>query len=328
MTRAVLRRMLATVPLLIALAALVFVLADAAPGSPVDRILGDRPVPPEVRERLETAWGTERPVLSRFASWLFGALRFGDLGWSYSRGTTVARVLGSALPASISLGAAALAVQLLSGFLIGITSARRPNGWLDRLLGSGTVVLYSIPTFWLGVMAILVFAVIVPLFPPSSSRSVGAESWPWLARALDRTWHLALPALVLGLGSAAGLARHVRAAIVRAVTEPFCRAARARGASGRRVLMAHALREALPPALTLTGISLPFLFSGSVVIEVVFGWPGLGRVAYEAVRAEDLPLVAAATVLAGAGVVGGNLLADLGLIACDPRLRGTARASR
>jgi peptide/nickel transport system permease protein len=326
--RAVVRRAAAAIPLLLVLAAVVFVLADAAPGSPIDRIVGDRPVPPEVRQRLEAAWGTDRPVLARCASWLSAAVGHGDLGWSFSRGTSVARVLESALPATLLLGAAALTVQLLSGLGLGVVSARRPNRALDRFFGSGTLVLYSVPTFWLGVMAILLFAVAFPIFPPSSTRSVGSEAWPLLPRLADRGWHVALPALVLGLGSAAGLARHVRAAMVRAGAEPFCRAARARGASRRRVLLGHAFREAIPPVLALTGISLPFLFSGSLVVEVVFGWPGLGRVTYEAVQAEDLPLVAAATLLSATAVVAANLLADIGLMAADPRLRAPGRGSR
>jgi peptide/nickel transport system permease protein len=312
---AVARRAAIALPLLFAVAVAVFVLADAAPGSPLDRLLGDRPIPPEIRERLEAAWGTDRPVLERCFRWIGGAAFHGDLGWSTSRGAAVSRILGEGLPPTLLLGLAALCVQLAVGLGSGIASSFRPGRWLDRLLGSGTLILYAIPTFWLGVMAILVFAIDLGLFPAASSRSIGSESWPLASRAWDRIWHLSLPALVLGFGSAAGLARHVRAAMVRAVSEPFCRAARARGATTRRVLLLHAFREAIPPALAIAGLSLPFLVSGSLVVEVVFGWPGMGRIAYEAVRAEDLPLVAACAVVAA------NFLADVGLMAADPRIR-------
>lgn len=321
MIGAVLRRAAAGVPILLAVAVLVFVLADAAPGSPIDSLLGDRPIPPEVRERLEEAWDTDIPVALRCGRWIGNVLLHGDLGWSSSRGMPVSRVLGAALPATLLLGAAALLAHLVVGLSAGCASARRPGGALDRVIGAGTLVLYAAPTFWLGVMAILLFSVTFPVFPPSSSRSVGSEVWSVPARVLDQAWHVSLPALVLGVGSAAGLARHVRAAMLRASSEPFCRAARARGASSRRVLLVHAFREAVPATIALTGLSLPFLVSGSLVVEVVFGWPGMGRVAYEAVRAEDLPLVAAATLLSAAAVVTANLLADVGLLATDPRAR-------
>lgn len=321
MIRAVLRRAAAGVPILLAVAVLVFVLADAAPGSPIDALLADRPVPPEVRERLEEAWGSDAPVAVRCLRWIGNALAHGDLGWSSSRGMPVARVLESALPPTLLLGCAALLAHVLTGLGAGLLSARKPGRALDRTIGAGTLVLYAAPTFWLGVMAILFLSVLFPVFPPSSSRSIGSESWPLSARIVDRAWHVALPALVLGVGSAAGLARHIRASMLRALSEPFCRAARARGASTRRVLVAHAFREAVPAAIAVTGLSLPFLVSGSLVVEVVFGWPGMGRVAYEAVRAEDLPLVAATTLLSSAAVVTANFLADVGLAAADPRAR-------
>lgn len=325
MIRAVLRRAAAGVPILLAVAALVFVLADAAPGSPIDGLLADRPIPPEIRDRLEEAWGSNRPVAVRCALWIGNLLVHGDLGWSSSRGMPVSGVLGGALPSTLLLGFAAFLTHVLVGLGAGLASARRPGRALDRSIGAGTLVLYAAPTFWLGVMAILFLSVAFPLFPPSSSRSIGSESWSVFARIVDRAWHVALPALVLGFGSAAGLARHVRAAVLRALSEPFCRAARARGASSRRVLLFHAFREAVPAAIAVTGLSLPFLVSGSLVVEVVFGWPGMGRVAYEAVRAEDLPLVAAATLLSAAAVVAANLLADIALVVADPRARGAVR---
>lgn len=328
MGRFLLRRLASAVPILLAVAVAVFVLVDLAPGSPLDRVLGDRPVSPEIRERLEAAWGASRPASERLLSWLADAATRGDLGWSVSRGAPVSRVLGGALPATLALGASALAVLLLTGVGIGVLGARRPGGAIDRTLGTTTLVLYALPTFWLAVMAILLFAVLLPVFPASSSRSVGSEAWPALRRGADLAWHVALPALVLGVGSAAGLARHVRGAMARAVAGRSATAARARGAGGTRVLFVHAFRNALAPVAAVTGLSLPFLVSGSLVVEVVFGWPGMGRIAYEAVLAEDLPLLAASTLLSAALVVAGNLAADLLLLASDPRVRAGEIGSR
>ena len=314
------RRLLSAVPLVAGVLTLTFLLVEAAPGRPADLLLGDGPVPPEMRARIEAAYGLDQPAYARYASWIGSALR-GDLGWSISRGRTVRSVLADALPHTIGLAAAALAVQLLLGVLLGALHVVRPGGALDHGLGLAGLVLASVPTFWLGLMAILLLAVAVPIFPPSSAHSIGADAWSFPARVLDALWHVALPSLVLGLGSAAIIARFVRAGLVQALGEGFVRAARARGASRTRLLVVHALPAAAGPVITLAGLQLPVLVSGAVVVEVVFGWPGMGRVTYDAVMAQDVPVVLAAVLLATILVIAGNLLADLGLALVDPRLR-------
>jgi peptide/nickel transport system permease protein len=268
-----------------------------------------------------------RPAPLRYLSWIGHAMR-GDLGWSLSRGRAVKSVFADALPPTIALAGAALAIQLFFGVLIGALHVVKPGGALDHALGSAGLVLVSVPTFWLGLMAILLFAVAVPIFPPSSAHSIGADSWSLPARAVDLLWHLALPAMVLGAGSAAIVARFLRAGLVTALGEGFVLAARARGASRRRVLLVHALPAAAGPVLTLAGLQLPLLVSGSLVVEVVFGWPGMGRVTYDAVTAQDLPVVLAAVLLATVLVIVGSLLADVGLALVDPRIRGRRQASR
>lgn len=300
---------------------LTFVLVEAAPGTAADLVAAERPLSPEARARLDAAFGLDRPPLARYASWLAGAAR-GDLGWSISRGRPVATVLASALPATLLLAGLALAVQLSLGLSLGALHVVRPRGVLDHAAGVVGLSLASIPTFWLALMAILALAYHVPLFPPSSSRSIGAEGWAMPLRALDALWHAALPAAVLGLGAAAALARYVRAGLLRALGEGFVRAARARGVSSRALVTRHALRATLPPIVTLAGVSLPALISGSLVVEVVFGWPGMGRLAYDAVVARDLPVVLATVLVATVVVVVGSLAADLGLAWADPRARG------
>jgi peptide/nickel transport system permease protein len=321
------RRLLSAVPLIAGVLTLTFLLVEAAPGRPSDLLLGDGPVTPELRARVEAAYGLDQPAYARYASWIGNALR-GDFGWSISRGRKVTSVLADALPHTIGLAAAALSIQLLLGVLLGALHVVRPGGPLDHGLGLAGLVLASVPSFWLGLMAILLFAVAVPIFPPSSAHSVGAEAWSLPARAIDTLWHAALPALVLGLGAAAIVARFVRAGLVAALGEGFVRAARARGASKTRVLWVHALPAAAGPVITLAGLQLPVLVSGAVVVEVVFGWPGMGRVTYDAVLAADLPVVLAAVLLATILVIAGNLLADLGLAFADPRLRIGRKASR
>jgi peptide/nickel transport system permease protein len=321
------RRLLSAVPLIAGVLTLTFLLIEAAPGRPADLLLGDGPVTPELRARVEAAYGLDQPAYVRYAHWIGNAFR-GDLGWSLSRGRKVTSVLADALPLTIGLAAAALSIQLLLGILLGALHVVRPGGVLDHGLGWVGLLLASVPSFWLGLMAILVFAVALPIFPPSSAHSIGANAWSVPARLLDTLWHALLPSLVLGLGAAAIIARFVRAGLVTALGEGFVRAARARGASSARVLWIHALPAAAGPVITLAGLQLPFLVSGAVVVEVVFGWPGMGRVTYDAVMAQDLPVVLAAVLLATILVIAGNLLADLGLAFVDPRLRLGRTTSR
>src|SRR5215510_3526007 len=203
-------------------------MVESAPGNASDAFLGDRPVPREVRERIEAAYGLDRPAPVRFLHWTGDLLLHADLGWSVSRGKPVSRVLVDALPNTILLAGAAFLVHLALGLALGLASARFPHGWLDRTLHGLGLTLYSMPTFWLGLMAILAFSYFVPVFPPSSARTVGSEGWPLLSRLADTCWHLALPAAVLGVASAAAMGRFVRAGLLRSLAEGFVRAARAR----------------------------------------------------------------------------------------------------
>lgn len=315
------RRLAAAIPLLLGVLVLTFVMVEAAPGKASDALLGDRPVPKEVRERIEAAYGLDRSAPSRFFRWTGDLLLRGDLGWSISLGRPVSRVIADALPNTMLLAGAAFLVHLAAGLALGLASARFPHGWLDRTLGALGLTLYSMPTFWLGLMAILGLSYFVPVFPPSSVRSVGSEGWPLPFRLADACWHLALPAAVLGTASAAAMGRFVRAGLLQSLGEDFVRAARARGVGGGRLFFAHALRSSLLPVITLLGLSLPILVSGSLVTEVVFGWPGMGRLAYEAILAEDIPVVLATTLLTSFLVILGSLLADIATALADPRVR-------
>jgi peptide/nickel transport system permease protein len=233
----------------------------------------------------------------------------------------VAEVLGRALPPTLLLAGTALSIHLAVGISLGALSATRRGRRAERILDAAGMAIYAMPTFWVGLMALLTLSYLLGLFPFSSTRSVGAEHWSWGWRAADLAWHLALPAGVLGLTSAAAMARVVREGLLRTLGEHFVRAAHARGLGRGRVLLVHALRNALIPVINLVGLSLPALLSGSLVVEVVFAWPGMGRVTYDAMRAHDLPVVLATTLWATLLVVAGSLAADLAMAAADPRVR-------
>jgi peptide/nickel transport system permease protein len=317
----VVRRLAVAVPLALGVAMVAYVLMESAPGGPADLLLGNRPVPPEVRERIEHAYGFDQPAAVRYVRWISALTLRGELGWSHSQSRPVTEVMADALPPTLLLAGTALVLHVLVGVALGVLSAARRRRWPDRVLTLVSLTLYAMPTFWLGLMAILGMSYVVPLFPASSMQSVGADGWPLARRIADVAWHLVLPSAVLGLASAAAMTRFVRAGLIETLAQDFVRSARARGLGRRRVIVAHALRNALIPVVNLIGMSLPILVSGSLVTEVVFAWPGMGRVTYDAIRAQDFPIVLAAMLLASLLVVVGNLLADLAMAIVDPRVR-------
>ena len=314
------RRLAASALLLLLVLTLTFALVHAAPGRPVDQLVMPGPGLVERQARLERALGLDRPLHEQYVAWLGAAAR-GDWGTSFVQGRPVARVIAEALPATALLALAALAVQYAFALALGLWSARRRDRLADHAIRAVSLLLYSIPLFWLGLMAILVLGLLWPVFPAGSMYSPGAERLGTAARLADLARHLALPALVLGLGSGGGTVRFVRNSLLDVLGEDFVRTARAKGLSERRVVGVHALRNALSPLLQLLGLTLPALLNGSLVVEVVFAWPGLGRLIFQAINTRDLPVVLATTAVGGALVLAGNLLADLLHAAADPRVR-------
>jgi peptide/nickel transport system permease protein len=316
----ILKRLLLAVPLALGAATLVFILMTSAPGSPVDQWIGNRPVSPEIRERLEQAYGLDRPAPERYVKWLSSVFLRGELGWSHSRSRPVRQAIAEALPATLLLSGTALFIHLVAGIGLGLWSALS-RGRIVRGIHGASLALYAMPVFWVGLMAILLLSIRIPLFPPSSMRSIDAVDLGTFGRGLDILWHLVLPATVLGLSSAAGLSRFVKGGLLEALAKPFVHAARARGLHQRAVTIRHALRPALIPVVNVVGVAIPILVSGTLIIEVVFGWPGMGRLTYDAIQAHDLPVVLAATLMAAILVILGNLAADIAMISLDPRIR-------
>jgi ABC-type dipeptide/oligopeptide/nickel transport system permease component len=319
-----LRRLAAAAAIVFAVVTLVFFAIHLAPGTPF-LPSGELPLDPAVEAGLRERFGLDRPLPAQYASYL-GALARGDLGESFSQQRPVALALKEAIPNTVVLAATALAIDLLLGLAVGALQAAYARRRLDSLLTHVTLFVYSLPTFWLGLVLLLVFGQGLHWFP------VGGVVDPVLhqalspaGRLLDRLRHLALPALTLGLVGAAGTARFQRAALLEALSQGFVKAARAKGLSESRVLLGHALRNALLPTITLMGLALPFLLTGSVVIETVFAWPGMGKLAADAVLSRDYPLVTATTLAATVLVVGGSMVADLLYAAADPRV-GRERA--
>jgi peptide/nickel transport system permease protein len=299
----------------------VFVILHLAPGDPTAAYFNPN-IPPEVLDRIRVNLGLDRPLWEQYLRWI-RAFVVGDWGYSYSQFRPVAAVIGDALPNTLLLGGVSLVVIFLVGCAVGAAQAIRQYGALDQSLTFVALFLYSMPGFWLGLMLVLLVSsgVIGLRLPVSGMTSVDHVFLsPW-GKVVDVARHLVLPVLALGLGSAAGVARYMRGETLEVIGQDYVRTARAKGLPERRVILRHALRNALIPVISLLGLWLPLLFGGALVIEVVFSWPGMGRLLYESILARDYPVVLAATFLFGLLVVAGNLVADLLYAVADPRIR-------
>ncbi|HET7585472.1 MAG TPA: ABC transporter permease [Gemmatimonadaceae bacterium] len=321
MRRLIVRRALTGVVMVFVVATLAFVLLHLAPGDPLAVTL-DRPyVTPAVRAAWRHTYGLDRPLGAQYLLYLRDLAR-GDLGYSFSLRRPVAAALAVALPRTLLLMSLALAVSFVGGVAVGLFQARRHGSPADHAAGGVMLAFYSVPDFWLAIIMMLVFAYWLPFFPTSGM--VDPVIHPYLGfwgRMRDLGTHLVLPVATLALLSAAAISRFQRAAALDVSRQDYVRTARAKGVPERSVFLRHILRNALLPVITLLGLAFPALLGGSVFVEQVFAWPGMGYLTVNAVAARDYPLVTAVVVVGSALVVVGNLLADLLYAWVDPRLR-------
>ena len=321
MTAFVVRRLAQALLIAFGVATLTFVLLHLAPGDPFAGASDSPYVSPQMIEQARRNFGLDQPLHLQYARYLANLVR-GDLGTSFSLHRPVLDAFRYAIPNTLLLALTALLIDFTLGIGIGVVQGMRPHSRLDRALSAATLLLYSLPIFWLGLMLLLVFGEQLGWLP------VGGVSDPVLdplrsplGKFVDRLQHLLLPALTLGLVGAAATARYQRAAMLDVIGQDFIRTARAKGLSERAVALRHALPNALLPIITLFGLALPMLLSGAVLVETVFSWPGMGKLTVDAVLRRDYPVVTGAALLAGMMVVVGNLLADLAYRMVDPRTR-------
>ncbi len=306
------RRALQAVLLVAITLTLTFLLLDLAPGDPLARYL-DPGVDPADVERIRHSLGLDRPLLVRFASWA-GAFVTGDFGMSLSAHRPVRDILAETIPRTLVLTSIALSVQLVLGIAAGTFAARhRKRAW-DRIVSFIVILLYAVPPFYLAYLLITLLAVENSWLPTAGMVTPGSEGGGWI----DRARHLVMPAIVLGVASAAGFARFTRGSMVDALAEDYVRTARAKGLPESRVVW-HAFRNALAVLITLAGLSAPLLLAGAVVVETVFAWPGMGSLLVESIYARDYPVVLAVNFVGACLVIVGNLLADVAVLRADPR---------
>jgi ABC-type dipeptide/oligopeptide/nickel transport system permease component len=297
------RRLLMTVPTLFGVLVVAFFLLNVAPGDPVAAMVGERADPATIA-RLRAELRLDEPLPAQFGHYLWGVVR-GDLGHSYITQRPIARDLAERFPKTVQLALAAMALAALSGITLGVLSAVRPGGPVDRLAMLVSYVGVSFPVYWVGLLLILLFAVTLRWLPPSGA---GGPAY------------LVLPAATLGMRSIAFLARMTRAAMLDVLSSDFVRTARAKGLGEGAVILRHAFRNALIPVITVLGLDTGSYLTGSILTETIFGWPGLGRYVLTAIEKRDLPAIQGSILFMSLIFVLVNLVTDLVYAKADPRI--------
>lgn len=310
--RFVMRRLAYSAVVLFGVLVASFALVHLVPGDPVRIALGTR-YTPEAYEALRAASGLDEPIVGQFFSYLGSALT-GDLGVSFRNGDPVTEVLLERLPATVSLAGVGIAIALLIAIPAGIWSALREGKLSDAIVRVGSQFGVSIPDFWMGILLIALFSTTLHWLPTSGYRPLLSDPGGWLR-------HLVLPALTVGLVAGAILTRYVRSAVLDVAAMGYVRTAHSKGLAPRIVTLRHTVRNALIPILTITGIQLATIMSGIIVVEVVFAWPGLGRLVYNAVAARDYPVIQGTILLIAALFLLINLIVDVLYAVVDPRIR-------
>jgi peptide/nickel transport system permease protein len=314
MIRFVLRRVVGMLVVLAVMSFLIYALIGLMPGDPIDLMISADPrLTSDDIARLKSLYGLDRPLLARYAAWASAALG-GDFGYSRLFAQPTITALLGPLGNTAALMGASFVLGLALAFPIGIAAARRPGSAADRLVNLFCFAGVSVPPFWLALLLILLFAVTLNWLPAGGVAMVGDGGLP------DRARHLVLPVATLTIASLAGYARFLRAALIEAMRQDYIRTARAKGNPERRVLLAHALRNALNPVVTVVALSFGSLFSGALITETMFAYPGMGKLIYDAVMGNDYNLALAALLFATLVTLVANLAADIAYAGLDPRI--------
>jgi len=321
----IVRRLLGAIPLVLGIATLIFLAIHLAPGDPTAVYFSPN-MPAEVLEQVRRNLGLDQPLHVQYLKWL-GSFLHGNFGYSLAQSRPVSEILLETLPNTLILTGSALVLVFLIGVVLGVLQAVRQHSWFDRISSVVALFFYSMPSFWLALILMLVFSLKAyqwgwPIaFPPTSMTSDDYEYLSLGGKIADRLLHLTLPVATLTLALAAGVARYTRGQMLEVIRQDYIRTARAKGLPERTVILRHALRNSLIPVITLLGLYLPLLFSGAVFVEMIFAWPGMGRVIVDAISQRDYPVVMATSFIFAVLTVLGNLLADLLYAVADPRIR-------
>jgi peptide/nickel transport system permease protein len=320
MIRYIVDRVLQGLVVVAVMSFVIYGLIGLMPGDPIDLMISANPnLTAEDATRLRRAQGLDRPLMERYANWATAAVQ-GDLGYSRAFSKPVVEVIGPRLANTSALMIAAFVLALTIGLPAGILAAAKPGSAPDTLVNLASFITISVPTFWLALMMIIVFAVMLGWLPASGLPTGPAGFWEHLR-------YLVLPVTTLAIVEAGAYARYMRAAMIEALRNDFVRTARAKGASWTRTLLGHALRNAMIPVVTIMALSFGGLFSGALITETMFAYPGMGKLIFDAVMGNDYNLALVTLLFATVLTLLGNLVADLAYVALDPRISlGASRA--
>ena len=306
--------------LLLAVLVLNFALMYLAPGDIADTIAGDMGgANAEVMAEIRRSYGLDRPVWEQLVSYLWNVVQL-DLGYSYFFNTPVVSLLAERVPATLLLVVSAQILAIFVGVLLGVVAARQPNGLTSHAVTLLALFGFSAPVFWTGIMLLIAFSLLVPLFPVAGMQDVTIDGGAWV-KMVDVAHHLVLPTITLASIFLALYSRLCRASMLEVLGSDYIRTARAKGLPERQVVVKHALKNALNPVVTLAGLQFSAVVSGAVLVETVFSWPGLGTLALQSIIARDTPTILGILFFSSLVVVVANLLTDLVLRLIDPRIR-------
>lgn len=315
MIRHILIRLGQSLAVLLVMSVVIHGLIGLMPGDPIDLMIASDPhLSAADAVRLKAVYGLDRPWSERYLRWL-GQWLQGELGYSRLFAKPVGEVLGPAMLNSLRLMASALVLSLLVALPMGIIAALRPEGWLDRMINLAAFASLSVPAFWLGLILIVAFAVLLGWLPAGGMEIPGGNG-----ALLDRIRHMILPVATLAVVGMGQYTRHMRAAMIDQAHQDYVRTARAKGCSPARVVLGHQLRNAMIPVVTILALDIGSLFSGTLITETVFGWPGMGRLIADAVMGNDFNLALSGLMLATAMTLAGSILADIAYARLDPRV--------
>ncbi|RFP88548.1 ABC transporter permease [Rhodobacteraceae bacterium 63075] len=321
-TSFILRRLGYGLLLMLGVVVLNFLLIRLAPGDPAVVIAGEMGgATEEMLESIREEYGLNKPVLVQLWIYVSGVAQ-GNLGESFFFNQPVSKLIAQRIGPTILLVISAQLLSILIGVFLGVIAARKPNGLMSGFVTVFATIGYAVPVFWTGIMLIILFASALPIFPVEGMQSVKLRDAPFFTQAVDVAHHLVLPAFTLAIIYLAQYARLSRASMLEVLGSDYIRTARAKGASERSVLFRHALRNAALPILTVAGLQFGNLISGALLVETVFNWPGMGRLAFESILRRDYPTIMGVLFFASAMVVVANLLTDISYRWADPRLRG------
>ncbi len=324
--RSLLSRVLQGLALVLAVVVLNFVLVHAAPGDPVETIAGaSGGMSPELMAQLRTQYGLDKPLPVQLGIYL-GKVVTGDLGYSYFFNLPVTSMIAERVPATLLLVISSVLIAFVVGTTLGVLSSRKPNGLLSQFITVLSMVGFAAPVFWMGIMLVILFASVIPILPVSGMRSIDSVSGGHffdVKDMLDVLHHLILPSLTLSLVYLAQYSRLSRSSMLDVLGSDFIRTARAKGLADRVVMYKHALRNALLPVVTVLGLQFGNVLAGAILVETVFNWPGLGRLAFDSVLRRDYPTILGVLLFSSVVVIVMNLLTDVAYRLIDPRIKAS-----